>query len=53
MSGYNHLLGLVGRLVKMSLKGDEKREEAGFNNAPKYSDKTGTNSEFKTVMHDA
>ncbi len=53
MSGYNHLLGLVGRLVKMSLKGDEKREEAGLNNAPKYSDKTGTNGEFKTVMPDA
>ena len=53
MSGYNHLLGLVGRLVKMSLKGDEKRGEAGLNYVSKYSEKTGTNSEFKTVMPDA
>ncbi|MBW8041086.1 MAG: hypothetical protein FVQ85_13940 [Planctomycetes bacterium] len=53
MSGYNHLFGLVGWRVKMSLKGDEKREEAGLNYVSKYTEKTGTNGESKTIMPDA
>ena len=47
------MLVLVNRSVKMCLKGVEKRAEAGFHNAPQYSNKDGRNVEFKNVIRDA
>ncbi len=53
ISGYNSLLVLVNRSVKMCLKGDENIAEAGLHNAPQYCNKDGRNGEFKNVIYDA